>query len=344
MNYSTLMQDAKARNASDLHLVADYPPLVRVDGELIPLSDDILSKKVVTQFLAEILPERLQKSFEEQRSSDFGLVIGDSWRARCNAYHSNGQPALAFRLIPNKLFTLNELGAPAVVEEIAKLSHGLVLVTGPTGSGKSSTLATIINHIGANRRAHIVAIENPIEFIHARQKSLVTQREVGADTPTFATGLCDCLREDPNIILVGEVRDHETMALALRAAETGHLVFTTLHTGTAAQAIDRFVDAFPGAEKETVRSILANTLRAVISQTLLKRKNGGRVAAFEILLSTPAIHNLIRENRSDQIISAIQTGSRAGMQTLKSAVERLGKEGIISKATVQEALGSGAGA
>lgn len=338
-SHETFLIEARNRRASDLHFVAGYAPLARVHGELVALANSPLSAQAIEAVIAAVVPERLKKSFIETRSADFGLDIGDGWRSRCNAYFTMGEPALAFRLIPNSVPSLAELGTPAIVETLATLPHGLILVTGPAGSGKSSTLAAMIDCVNATRRTHVATIEDPVEFVHAGRNSLITQREVGRDTPSFAGGLRDCLREDPNIILVGEIRDYETISLALRAAETGHLVLATLHTGTAPHAIDRFIDAFPGNEKETVRTVLSNTLRAVICQTLLRRADGnGRVAAFEILLCNPAIHNLIRENKTDQIVSAMQTGGRLGMQTMQAALERLVKQGIVAAKVPRETL------
>jgi twitching motility protein PilT len=335
----SLLSRAKELRASDLHLVPGYPPLARVDGNLIAIAENPITADAATATVSALLHDRDETALEARRSADLGLDIGDGWRARCNVYFSGGKQAAAFRLIPERIMALKEIGAPAVVETIANLPNGLVLVTGPTGSGKSSTLAAMINHINATASKHIATIEDPVEFLHTGKKSLVTQREVGSDTPSFADGLRDCLREDPNVILVGELRDHETMALALRAAETGHLVLATLHTGSTAQAIDRFIDAFPSGDKDGARAILANVLRAVIGQVLLRRAGGkGRVAAFEVLIVTAAVHALIRESRADQIPSALQTGAKAGMQTLHADIQRLITNNIISKETARLAL------
>jgi twitching motility protein PilT len=326
-----LWAHAIAERASDIHLVQGHPPILRIDGDLVPLETEILRPATIARFVKELLSETAAQSFAQRRAVDFSVALEGGFRGRGHMYFTDGAPAVALRLIPQTVPTLADLGAPAILAELSALDHGLILVTGPAGSGKSTTLAAMVAEINRQYSKHIVTIEDPIEFVHPLGRSLVTQRQVGRDALTFADGLRDCLREDPNVILIGELRDYETIRLALQAAETGHLVLGTLTTSTAAEAIDRFVDSFPGDEKLSARAFLANCLKGVIAQTLLKRKSAkGRVAAFEVLVANPAVHSLIREGRTDQLSSVMQTASGAGMQTLEGDIRRLARQGLIA--------------
>ena len=309
--------------------------MVRVDGELARLDDEAVSDRRIRAMLSGVMNRTGREEFGASRETDFAFEASEVGRFRVNAYlHDRGAGA-AFRVIPRRVPTMQELGLAPVFREIAMASRGLVLVTGPTGSGKSTTLAAMVDCINDNRRQHILSIEDPIEFVHASRLSLVTQREVHRDTRSFNAALRAALREDPDIILVGEMRDAETISLALTAAETGHLVFGTLHTASAATTVDRIVDAFPAGEKDMVRSALSESLHGVISQTLLKASNGGRVAAHEVMLATPAIRNLIREDKSAQMVSVMQTNAAAGMQTLDQCLRRLVQEGIVTPAAAR---------
>jgi len=311
--------------------VSGQPPILRVHGELERIKYDPLDDENLRQMLYEIAPEQKIKTFEETGDVDFGYEIPNVARFRANYFMQKYGCGAVFRQIPTKVLTADELGLPPILKKSAMLHKGLVLVTGPTGSGKSTTLAAVIDHANKHRKDHIITIEDPIEFVHEPQGCLVNHREVGIHTRSFGAALRGALREDPDIILVGEMRDLETIRLALTAAETGHLVFGTLHTSSAAKTIDRIVDVFPAAEKDMVRSMLSESLRAVISQTLLKRNGGGRVAAHEIMIGTPAIRNLIREGKIAQMYSAIQTGQAAGMQTLDQCLTELVTKGQVSK-------------
>ena len=292
-----------------------------------------MSHLEVQGLVSQVMNDKQRKDYEEYRECDFSFEIPELSRFRVNAFVQNRGAGAVFRTIPSKVLSLEDLKAPRVFQDIADQPRGVVLVTGPTGSGKSTTLAAMINYINENHPAHILTVEDPIEFVHESKRSLINQREVHIHTHSFANALKSALREDPDVILVGEMRDLETIRLALTAAETGHLVFGTLHTPSAAKTIDRIIDVFPAAEKDMVRAMLSESLKAVISQTLLKRKEGsGRVAAHEIMIGTPAIRNLIRENKVAQMVSAIQTGSQVGMQTLDQCLTDLVRKNLISSA------------
>ncbi len=323
-------------NASDLHLSAGVPPMIRVDGEVKKINMPPLSHKEVHSMVYDIMNDKQRKDFEEFLETDFSFEIPDLARFRVNAFNQNRGAGAVFRTIPSKILTLDDLGAPAGFKDISLQPRGLVLVTGPTGSGKSTTLAAMIDFINDRKPIHILTIEDPIEFVHTNKKALINQREVHRDTLGFNEALRSALREDPDVVLVGEMRDLETIRLALTAAETGHLVFGTLHTSSAAKTIDRVVDVFPAAEKEMVRSMLSESLRAVISQTLLPKIGGGRVAAHEIMMGTPAIRNLIREGKIAQMYSSIQTGQDFGMQTLDQCLQELLSKHIITRDSARE--------
>jgi twitching motility protein PilT len=331
MDIAQLLAFTVKNGASDLHLSAGLPPMIRVDGDIRRINVDPMDHELVHSMVYDIMNDKQRKAFEEYFETDFSFEIPGLARFRVNAFNHNRGSGAVFRTIPSKILTLEELKAPKIFEEISNTPRGIVLVTGPTGSGKSTTLAGMVNYVNENHYGHVLTIEDPIEFVHESKKCLINQREVHRDTLGFSEALRSALREDPDVILVGEMRDLETIRLALSAAETGHLVFGTLHTSSAAKTIDRVVDVFPAAEKEMVRSMLSESLRAVISQTLLKKIGGGRVAAHEIMLGTPAIRNLIRENKIAQMYSAIQTGQSIGMQTLDQNLQELLNKGLISK-------------
>jgi twitching motility protein PilT len=331
MDITQLLAFSVKNGASDLHLSAGLPPMIRVDGDVRRINVEALDHTTVHDMVYDIMNDRQRKDYEEFLETDFSFEIKGLARFRVNAYNQDRGAAAVFRTIPSKVLTLEQLGAPRVFEKISDYPRGVVLVTGPTGSGKSTTLAAMIDYKNDNEYGHILTIEDPIEFVHQSKKSLINQREVHRDTLGFNEALRSALREDPDTILVGELRDLETIRLALTAAETGHLVFGTLHTSSAAKTIDRIVDVFPAGEKEMVRAMLSESLRAVISQTLLKKIGGGRVAAHEIMIGTPAIRNLIRESKIAQMYSAIQTGHALGMQTLDQSLKDLLQKGVISK-------------
>ncbi len=331
MDITQLLAFGVKNGASDLHLSSGMPPMIRVDGEMRKINLPVLDHKQVHSLVYDIMNDHQRKTYEEKWECDFSFEIPSVARFRVNAFNQNRGAGAVFRTIPSKVLTLEQLDAPNIFRKIAENPRGLVLVTGPTGSGKSTTLAAMIDYKNDTDYGHILTIEDPIEFVHQSKKSLVNQREVHRDTKGFEAALRSALREDPDTILVGEMRDLETIRLALTAAETGHLVFGTLHTTNAPKTIDRIVDVFPAAEKEMVRSMLSESLQAVISQTLLKKKNGGRVAAHEILIGTRAIRNLIRENKIAQMRSSMQTGQGDGMQTLDQSLKALVMKGIIDR-------------
>lgn len=318
MDITELLNFSVKHNASDLHLSAGVPPMVRVDGDLRKLNVPVLDHKVVSQLLYSIMNDTQRQEFEAAMELDFSFAIPQLARFRVNVFNQDRGMAGVIRTIPNDIKTLDQLELPDLFKDLSNLPRGLVLVTGPTGSGKTTTLAAMLNYINENQHVHILTIEDPIEFVHENKKALFNQREVKRDTKSFNAALRSALREDPDIILVGELRDQETIQLALTAGETGHLVFGTLHTTSAAKSINRIIDVFPGEEKSMVRTMLSESLQAVVSQTLLKKINGGRVAALEIMLCTPAIRNLIREDKVAQMYSTIQTSRSMGMQTLSS--------------------------
>jgi twitching motility protein PilT len=331
VDIAQLLAFAVKNKASDLHLSSGVPPMIRVDGDMKRINMPPLTHKEVHSMVYDIMNDKQRKAYEEFYETDFSFEIPKLARFRVNAFNQNRGAAAVFRNIPSVVLSLDDLNAPKIFKDIAMQPRGLVLVTGPTGSGKSTTLAAMINYVNDNRPDHIITIEDPIEFVHESKRCLMNQREVHRDTLGFSEALRSALREDPDVILVGEMRDLETIRLALTGAETGHLVFGTLHTSSAAKTIDRVVDVFPAAEKEMVRAMLSESLRAVISQTLLKRIGGGRIAAHEIMIGTPAIRNLIREGKIAQMYSAIQTGQQNGMQTLDQCLKELLQKGLITK-------------
>ncbi|MCK5639182.1 MAG: type IV pilus twitching motility protein PilT [Gammaproteobacteria bacterium] len=331
MDITELLAFGVKNGASDLHLSADLPPMIRVDGDVRRINVPPMDHKTVHGLIYDIMNDKQRKDFEEFLETDFSFEIKGLARFRVNAFNHNRGAGAVFRTIPSKILTLEELGAPKIFTEISDTPRGIVLVTGPTGSGKSTTLAGMVDYKNDTEYGHILTVEDPIEFVHQSKKCLVNQREVHRDTLGFNEALRSALREDPDVILVGEMRDLETIRLALSAAETGHLVFGTLHTSSAAKTIDRIIDVFPAAEKDMVRAMLSESLKAVISQTLLKKIGGGRVAAHEIMIGTPAIRNLIREAKVAQMYSAIQTGQAIGMQTLDQDLRRLVDKGVVSK-------------
>ena len=336
MDITELLAFSVKNGASDLHLSAGLPPMIRVDGDVRRINLPPMDHKQVHSLIYDIMNDKQRKDFEEFLETDFSFEVPGVARFRVNAFNHNRGAGAVFRTIPSKVLTMEDLGQGQVFRDISDLPRGLVLVTGPTGSGKSTTMAAMIDYINETRYEHILTIEDPIEFVHESKKCLVNQREVHRDTLGFAEALRSALREDPDIILVGEMRDLETIRLALTAAETGHLVFGTLHTTSAAKTIDRVVDVFPAAEKSMVRSMLSESLQAVISQSLLKKNGGGRIAAHEIMIGTPAIRNLIREDKVAQMYSAIQTGGNLGMQTLDQCLREMLNKGLVSPEAARE--------
>ncbi len=331
MDITELLAFAVKNGASDLHLSSGLPPMIRVDGDVRRINVPPMAHKDVHRLVYDIMNDKQRKDYEEYLETDFSFEIKGLSRFRVNAFNHNRGAGAVFRAIPSKILTLEDLNCPAIFKDIADTPRGLALVTGPTGSGKSTTLAAMIDYVNERQHGHILTLEDPIEFVHESKKCLVNQREIHRDTLGFNEALRSALREDPDVILVGEMRDLETIRLALEAAETGHMVFGTLHTSSAAKTIDRIIDVFPAAEKDMVRSMLSESLRAVICQTLLKKVGGGRIAAHEIMIGIPAIRNLIRENKVAQMYSAIQTGSQYGMQTLDQNLKTLVDKGLVSK-------------
>ncbi len=331
MDIAELLAFAVKNKASDLHLSSGLPPMLRVHGDVRRINLPPLEHKNVHEMVYDIMSDAQRKHYEENLECDFSFELPNVARFRVNSFVQQRGAGAVFRTIPSKVLTLEDLNCPPIFKDISQQPRGIVLVTGPTGSGKSTTLAAMLNYVNENNYGHILSIEEPIEFVHESKKCLVNQREVGPHTLSFANALRSALREDPDYILVGEMRDLETIRLALTAAETGHLVFATLHTSSAAKTIDRIIDVFPAAEKDMVRAMLSESLRAVISQTLLKTKDGtGRIAAYEIMIGTPAIRNLIRENKVAQMYSSIQTGQGLGMQTLDQHLQDLVRRGLVS--------------
>lgn len=335
MDITELLAFGVKNNASDLHLSANMPPMIRVDGELRKINVPPLDNKTILSLLYDIMNDKHRKNFEEFLETDFSFEIPELARFRVNVFNHDRGAGGVFRTIPSEILSLEQLNMPGVFKEICEKPRGLILVTGPTGSGKSTTLAAMIDYVNNVNHHHILTIEDPIEFVHQSKKCLVNQREVSRDTLGFSEALRSALREDPDIILVGELRDLETIRLALTAAETGHLVFGTLHTNSAAKTINRIIDVFPGDEKDMVRTMLSESLQAVIAQSLLKRVGGGRVAALEIMLCNSAIKNLIREDKIAQMYSAIQTGQAQGMQTLDQHLKELAATHVITRETAR---------
>ena len=329
MRIQDLLRLCVARDASDLHLSAGAPPMLRIDGDLRPIGALPLESPQIGAAIEELASEGARSVVDGTAELDFCVELPELGRFRVNAFRQERGLAMALRAIPSKIPDMEELGMGAVFRRIADARHGLALVTGATGSGKSTTLAAMIDYVNKSRPGHILTVEDPIEFVHRCQRCLVTQRQMGRHTRGFADALRAALRQDPDVILIGEMRDLETIRLALTAAETGHLVLATLHTSSAATSVDRIVDVFPAGEKETARAMLAESLQAVVSQTLLKRRGGGRVAAHEILVATPAVRNLIREHKVAQIYSTMQTSAAIGMQTLEQSCQRLAAAGLV---------------
>jgi len=336
MDITELLSFSVQQKASDLHITAGLPPMIRVDGEIRRIKMDALEDKEVQTLIYDIMSDRVRKDYEDNWEADFSFEVPGLARFRVNAFNQNRGAAAVFRTIPSEILSMGDLGMGEIFERLANKPRGLVLVTGPTGSGKSTTLAAMVNYINETRANHILTLEDPIEFVHESKKSLVNQREVSRDTRSFSAALRSALREDPDVILVGEMRDLETIRLAISAAETGHLVFGTLHTTSASKTMDRIIDVFPAGEKEMVRAMLSESLEGIISQNLLKKVGGGRVAVHEILVGTPAIRNLIREAKVAQIYSAIQTGSSMGMTTMDQSLGKLIRDGSITRETARE--------
>ena len=331
MKLEKLLSLCLEKNASDLHLSSGMPPVMRIDGDLVAIDEKPLEPQSIQTMLDTLMNDDQKQSFATTLECDFALSLQNvSARFRVNVFKQHRGPAVVFRMIPQKVLKLGDINAPEVVKSILKQKNGLILVTGPTGSGKSTTLAAMIDYLNDTTSGHIISVEDPIEFIHQSRRCLVNQREVKQDTLSFNNALSAMLREDPDYILIGEMRDLETIRMALTAAETGHLVFATLHTASAPKTIDRIINVFPGEEQSMIRTMLAESLHSVISQRLLKRKSGsGRIAAYEILIANSAIRNLIRENKLPQIHNTLQTGQNLGMQTMEQAIQKLGDAGVI---------------
>lgn len=339
MDITQLLAFVMQNSASDLHLSATNPPIVRVHGGLKRLKSDVLSSDEIRAMIYSVMTDEQRAEFEKNLEIDFAIAFGEKARFRVNAFMNRNGAAAVFRTIPSVIPTMDELELPAVIKRLAELEKGIIIVTGATGSGKSTTLAAIINHINENSAKHILTIEDPVEFFHTSKKSLVNHRELGNDTKSFSKALKSALREDPDVILVGEMRDHETISLALTAAETGHLVLGTLHANTAAKTIDRIIDVFPTGDKEMVRAMISSSLQGVIAQQLLRKPDGkGRIGAFEILVGTSAVRNLIRENQIPQLYSMMQTGSRYGMVTMEDSVKGLLEQGLADPESARLAM------
>jgi twitching motility protein PilT len=334
MDLTELLSIGVRRNASDVHLTVGIPPTYRVDGALISLVEKKLTTEDTLDLVKQALDETRLKKLNETGEIDFSYSIPSIGRFRVNAFKQRGSYALVLRIIPLEIPLMDELGLPSILNDLSKLPRGLILVTGPTGSGKTTTLASIINKINSERKCHIITLEDPLEYLHKHKKSIVNQREVGSDTQNFANGLRGALREDPDVILVGEMRDLETISTAITAAETGHLVLSTLHTNGAAKTMDRIIDVFPPYQQQQIRVQLASVIEAVISQQLLLKASGiGRIGAYEVMISTPAIRNLIREGKNHQIDTSIQTSGALNMQTMDTSLANLYKRGEITKET-----------
>lgn len=326
-----LLEEVVKRKASDLHLQVGLPPMLRIDGALTPISGtEILSDEAVEALIFAILDEDQKQILLKDKEFDFSFAFGDMGRFRVNAFHERGNLAAALRLIPNEILSIQQLGLPAVAEKFADYPRGLVLLTGPTGSGKSTSLAALIHKINMERASHIITIEDPIEYTHKSNKSVIVQREVHYDTYSFSAALRSALREDPDVVLIGEMRDLETIASAITIAETGHLVFATLHTNTAAQSIDRMIDVFPPHQQPQIRAQLSSILMAICSQRLVPSIGGGRVVAAEILIVTAAVRNIVREGKTHQLDAVIQTGAEFGMQSMDKTLSKLIHEGTIT--------------
>jgi twitching motility protein PilT len=339
MDIASLLTYTQQKGASDLHLSSHNPAIVRLHGDMMPIEGSPpLNPSMIKQMMYSIMTDQQRGMYEHDLELDFSITLGANMRFRVNAFNTMNGPSAVFRTIPTKILTLDELNCPPVFRQMCNIHKGLILVTGPTGSGKSTTLAAMINHINENMSRHILTIEDPIEFVHQSKRSLINQREVGASTKSFAKALKSSLREDPDIILVGELRDLETIQLAMTAAETGHLVMGTLHTNSAPKTIDRIIDVFPANDKPMIRAMLSISLQAVISQALVKKIGGGRVAAHEIMVGTPAIRNLIREAKIPQLYSLMQMGSKMGMITMKDSLYKLMQQDIITVETVKDVL------
>ncbi len=335
MDISEILTFTKEQGASDLHISSGEPPIIRMHGDIQKVDMPSLSQEEVHTMLYDILNDQQRKLFEEKKEIDFALDLKGVARYRVNAFYQSRGEAIVFRTIPTKIMSLAELKLPGILADLTKKTKGLILVTGPTGSGKSTTLAAMIDYVNQNKKLHVLTIEDPIEFIYGPKLCLINQRELGANTHSFANALRSALREDPDVILVGEMRDLETISLAMTAAETGHLVLGTLHTSSAAKTIDRVIDVFPDAQQNQVRAMFAESILAVVSQNLLKTKNGrGRVAALEIMIGTPAVRNLIREGKVAQLPGMMQTGKQFGMQTMDSTLVDMFKQGVVSKETI----------
>jgi twitching motility protein PilT len=335
VDITELLSFAVHHGASDLHLSSGEPPMLRINGDIKRIEHAALSPDEVHNMAFDVMTDGQRKGFQEKLDIDFSFELGDIARFRVNVFLTRRGEAAVFRVIPSKIITLDELSMPPVLKEICKRERGFVLCTGPTGSGKSTTLAAMVDHINESEDVSIITIEDPIEFVHRSKRALVNQREVGMHTQSFANALRGALREDPDVILVGEMRDLETIALALTAAETGQLVFATLHTSSAPKTVDRVIDAFPSEQQNQVRTMLSESLQAILTQTLCKRKGGGRVAACEVLMGVPAARNLIREGKIHQLPSVMQTGQKQGMQTLDMALQDLLARGLITREEAQ---------
>lgn len=343
MDITDLLVATQKNKASDLHLSANNPPIMRVNGDMLPIEAGALTADQIKTMLYSIMTDQQRAEYERDLELDFSISFNADMRFRVNAFNNLSGAAAVFRTIPTKVISLEELNAPEVLKRLCHLHKGLILVTGPTGSGKSTTLAAMVDYINSHMKRHILTIEDPVEFVHYSKQSLINQREVGSSTKSFAKALKSSLREDPDVILVGELRDLETIQLAMTAAETGHLVMGTLHTSSAPKTIDRIIDVFPASDKEMIRSMISVSLEAVISQTLLKRADRpGRVAAHEILLGTPAVRNLIRESKIPQIYSMMQMGSKQGMCVMRDVIYGLLENGVINEATARDAVMAGA--